>query len=370
MSAAVHGRSLPHADSGASPLLSGSLHTVRDGIIGSWDGKPTAPCDVEALRMEHGHRYLRQIGMPAQAAILEAHLISAVGVGGGEGEPSLFIRSSVENADKPGAAKTPPTYVNEVITSLKRPSMQYFASDLQWVRAYADLRSDRIGEIHMQLDDLLSYFGTLSHLDNGRRKYTLMMLDSVRRFAIHIERQMKFLCRAPRPNEFAMQVQPIIQTPDHSSYPSGHAIESFAIATVLYRLSSGNGAQAGIDGNAFPFRLAHRIAVNRTVAGVHFPADSEAGAWVGCYIGELFHRFAMGGDLACGGMPEATYEFDEDGNICTGEGDFPMTKDFLLSRMSKLATDHTVTVPRIDVAAALWSQAQSEWPTTTHQGEG
>lgn len=70
----------------------------------------------------------------------------------------------------------------------------------------------------------------------------------------------------------------MIQIPDHSTYPSGHAMEAFAIATVLHCLSTGNGPRHGVKEQALPFRLAHRIAVNRTVAGVHFPVDSLAGA--------------------------------------------------------------------------------------------
>ena len=41
---------------------------------------------------------------------------------------------------------------------------------------------------------------------------------------------------------------------------------------------------SGLD---LPFKVAARIAENRTVAGVHFPVDSLAGAVMGIAIGEL-----------------------------------------------------------------------------------
>ena len=37
-------------------------------------------------------------------------------------------------------------------------------------------------------------------------------------------------------------------------------------------------------------RLASRVAVNRTVAGVHFPVDSAAGCFLGLTLGEYFCR--------------------------------------------------------------------------------
>ena len=106
---------------------------------------------------------------------------------------------------------------------------------------------------------------------------------------------MKFFCRAARPVDLAAQVQPMIQTPDHSSFPSGHAAEAFAIATVLHHLAAGRRPDQGAAAEALPFKLAHRIATNRTVAGVHFPVDSLAGALLGCRIGALM--ILLGGGL-------------------------------------------------------------------------
>jgi membrane-associated phospholipid phosphatase len=324
-------------------LLSESLNTARDGITGFWTGEKTVPHSLQDLRLPRDETYLDKIGMPGQAAVVESKLASKISVVGPEGEATL----------KCGGA---------AITKISRPSPEFFEADLDWVRAYSDLRSDRLTEIHMQLDDLLSYFGALSYLDEGRRRYTLMMLDIARRLAIHVERQMKYYCRAPRPIDFATEVQPIIQTPDHSSYPSGHATEAFAIATVFHRLSTGQGPSEGITGTALPFKLAHRIAANRTVAGVHFPIDSQAGAWVGCYVGELLCNFAAGGKLLCGDMPEASFILDDQNQVATDEEGRPKTRDFLLSTMPKLAVDRDVTIERCATTAALWTKANAEWP--------
>lgn len=90
--------------------------------------------------------------------------------------------------------------------------------------------------------------------------------------------------------DLAIEVQPMIQTPDHSSYPSGHACEAFAVASVLCRMM-GAEPLAVLKDPKEPrhtlFRLAARIAENRTVAGVHFPMDNLAGAMLGIVLGEL-----------------------------------------------------------------------------------
>jgi len=70
--------------------------------------------------------------------------------------------------------------------------------------------------------------------------------------------------------------------------PSGHATEAHIVAQVLWRL-----ALAADDTKDDTdiwleqlMRQAARIAVNRTVAGVHFPVDSAAGQLLGLTLGE------------------------------------------------------------------------------------
>ncbi|MCH2093547.1 MAG: phosphatase PAP2 family protein [Rhodobacteraceae bacterium] len=288
----------------------------------------TAVSDVAGLAMPKDDEYLGQVKTPYQALILDTFLRSSVRFDGADGWCELQTSAGL------------------AITRLERPkSLDFFAKQLDWLRAYADLREDRLGEIHMQLDDMLSFFGSQVYLDNGRRAYSLMLLNAARSFAIHVETPMKYFCRVPRPVDFAMQVQPIIQTPDHSSFPSGHATEAFAIATVLHRLSSGQGAAHGVENMALPFRLAHRIAANRTVAGVHFPADSRVGAYIGCVVGDLIYALATGTDLVTGNANAGA------------SGD-----DFLLSNFSAERDGTALAVAKLDVLSALWSRAASEWP--------
>lgn len=338
-----------HADSPASPLLSGSLVAVRDAITGHWKGNRTVIPNARDLQDNLEESYFDKVRLPYQELILECMLKGRISVAGDYGSATLV-------AD------------GKAITKIERPDPEYFEESLYWIRAYADLRDDRVGEIHMQLDDMLSFFGALAHLDLGRRKYTLMLLDVARSLAIHVETPMKFFCPAVRPNEYAMEVQPMIQTPDHSTYPSGHAMEAFAIATVLHRLSSGKGPAKGIKSRALPFRLAHRIAVNRTVAGVHFPVDSLAGAWVGCFVGELIHAFAITGAIHTNDLPKPELERKKQDNEavpCHDKPEWERPDDFQLPGfLSYFAepswTRHTIE--KIGVAQEIWRRARKEWP--------
>jgi len=180
------------------------------------------------------------------------------------------------------------------ICSIHRPADEVFKEQLVWLRNYGDLRVDRIGEITIQTDDIMPFFGAAALLNNSRRKNTVDLLRLAQSVAIHLEMQIKHFCWAPRPIDFAIEVQPIIQTPDHSSFPSGHATEAFTIATILNRLENAKSAKHGVNERNMYYRIAHRIAVNRTIAGVHFPVDSAAGAVLGCMIGDAIISLATG----------------------------------------------------------------------------
>ncbi|WP_306113972.1 MULTISPECIES: phosphatase PAP2 family protein [unclassified Roseovarius] len=244
---------------------------THDATVGYWDGvsdvtQPAFPASVGDLDYLSPARRMQ---------VTFGELLSHFRVLGKDGVAEVHLRGA-------GAP----------IAKIVRPSPAEFKQQLVYLRSYADLRIDRNPEINVQTSDILSFFGSLAMLNASRRKHTLELLQLTQSLCVSIEMQVKHYCRAPRPIDWTHKVQPVIQTPDHSAFPSGHATESFAIATVLSALDTGKGQ---VDVNHPAFLLAHRIAANRVVAGVHFPVDSAAGAFLGCQIGDVINRMAAGG---------------------------------------------------------------------------
>ncbi len=72
-----------------------------------------------------------------------------------------------------------------------------------------------------------------------------------------------------RPDQIIEGIDPVIDTPFHASYPSGHAAQAYFIALVLSDLNpemQNNYRDAAVN-----------IGQLREIAGVHFPTDTAAG---------------------------------------------------------------------------------------------
>ncbi|MEM9970089.1 MAG: phosphatase PAP2 family protein [Pseudomonadota bacterium] len=317
-------------------MLSSALISTHDGVVGYWDGSPLrnpAPLGKNDADISY-------LGNDVRGDLLDSLLTPDYVITGSDGSATMKARGA------------------DVVT-LNRPSAAVFRQQLATVRAYSDLRDDRLSEILEQTEDLLSFFGAVGYLDTERHGKTLELLAAVIRLAVHVEMPFKHYCRQPRPIDYAPQVQPMIQTPDHSSYPSGHATEVFAAATVMARLMTGLGPKEALTSNGntasiaqMPFKVAHRIASNRSVAGVHFPADSAAGAVIGCVLGEAVHRGASGNDTA---PAKVTVNFTEQSDT---EPPFDLTLGWL---SGQLADDAPLGTPVTDVVGTYWAKAREEW---------
>jgi hypothetical protein len=143
----------------------------------------------------------------------------------------------------------------------------------------------------------------------------------------------------------------MILTPGHGSLPSGHATEAFMTARVLEALLAPAGDSLLHDQL---MRQAARIAINRQIAGVHFPVDSAAGQVLGLALGDYFVACCKGGVEVRRRRFDGT-AFKGDRNFVWGEieQDKPAHFDF----------GSTVLTPgMLPGLHWLWEEAKGEWP--------
>jgi undecaprenyl-diphosphatase len=81
-----------------------------------------------------------------------------------------------------------------------------------------------------------------------------------------------------RPFEAEGIMELLIPPPGGFSFPSGHAISSFGVATTLWRNNSKMGRWA--------FLMASLIAFSRLYLYVHYPTDVLAGLFLGFFCGQ------------------------------------------------------------------------------------
>lgn len=89
----------------------------------------------------------------------------------------------------------------------------------------------------------------------------------------------KFLWNIARPNQVNRNLVTVLCTPNHPSYPSGHAVIAGCAEVVLSYFFRGERKQLNI--------LAVECANSRLYAGVHYPIDNWEGLKLGKQIGEI-----------------------------------------------------------------------------------
>jgi hypothetical protein len=270
---------------------------------------------------------------------------------------------------KPTGNKPPKTRYTRLI-NVSRPSVQVFEKQLTYLNQYAALRPDRAQEILIQVGAAMDYFLPIIGLHPERGKWTAELMSAAQRLAFVVEMRIKNGLACRRPDEYSPQVQPMIQTPAHGTLPSGHSTESFTVAMVLVRLMKAAAAKSG-GGVLAPMplmgiqlmRQAARIAINRTVAGVHFPVDSTTGAVIGLTLGRYL------ADRCEGKRSYRSWRFDGTAFPEEGETDFDWQALYDVAGDTFKPTPYTkqpVDRPfgkdvHSPILAHLWDKALAEW---------
>lgn len=248
------------------------------------------------------------------------------------------------------------------IWQVTRPSQTTITTQSGLVRNYIDQRPDRSAEIMSQLGGFGAYFGIILGLSGARNIKTYELLDVVQGLAGFAAMLPKHMLACRRPDEIDARILPLIGTPGHGSFPSAHASQAFAMATVLAALIRSVPQHfADTDKRVdLLYRQAHRIAVNRTVAGVHFPMDSHAGALLGLQVGRALVGLMSGKTTL---RPAEIYDPNTD-----VAADF-IYKGFAATAIDAVGTPQTDIEPN-DLFAWFWTQARAEFGGLTAAARG
>ncbi|MEM1046617.1 MAG: phosphatase PAP2 family protein [Pseudomonadota bacterium] len=323
------------------------LLTARDGVVGPWQGAVAPP-----VRPPAAPENLRAYPDWCRQVALSNEILSRLTYSFEPADGMAMVH--LLDFSRPGQISSAP------LVQLIAPDPEDFVVQTRIVHDYADLRPDRMGEISDQVEGTLDYFARLLPFDMARMPLTMNLLGLAQDCALHAAQHCKHLLACRRPDAFSAQIQPMIPTPGHSALPSGHATEAFTIAETLRRLVPGEFSAEGLDQKLM--QMAARIAVNRTVAGVHFPADSFAGAMLGFAVADVIARRA--------GQPEDILPVLFDGRGI-GHADFHMARVWRDGARQDFATDDGAEITRFgrDAIATdtsgllrwLWSEAVQEW---------
>ncbi|MCJ2016902.1 phosphatase PAP2 family protein [Methylobacterium sp. E-065] len=142
--------------------------------------------------------------------------------------------------------------------------------ELEMLIAFArDKRASRTQEILDQDPGPPPYFAHMLMLSGSSHPNTLRLIDMADRVGLMIAMYFKAIFNRARPQQVFPALLPLVNSPPHPSFPSGHSLESHMIALALTDVTPA-------DGPAL-ISLANRIGENREIAGVHWPSDTNAG---------------------------------------------------------------------------------------------
>jgi hypothetical protein len=228
-----------------------------------------------------------------------------------------------------------------------------------------------------------AYWASIVYLSAARTPKTLELLDTVVRFAIAVEMRFKHALACSRAIDYSPQVQPDIPTPGHGSLPSGHSTQAYIIAYVMWEFfrtvrqaAPQTPSGALTDSTTLQTQLlaqARRVALNRTIAGVHFPVDSAAGHVLGTTLAGYFvHRCKV--DPATRGTYtprtfqgekyDGDQDFDPNEPLTAADAGIPTpvsATTTVLSHPHILIHAEEATGTGSKILAWMWNQAINEW---------
>lgn len=265
--------------------IADALIRTRNGVVDSWN---ETEAEFPHLKLDDPANMERWDPL-VRASIFDFEIYSRLHFSD-DGEDTATISHHYPDGDG--------TFRCRDLVELTRPPEATFRSQLKLLNKYAELRADRTPEILLPLGLPIAFLSSVTLLHPERTRWTLELLTAALRLAHFVAQRMKHALACRRPSELSSQVQPMIRVPSHGSLPSGHATEAFAVSAVLCELLRASHPMPARNESLRQeqiMRLANRITINRTIAGVHFPVDSVAGAMLGLTLGHYLAARAGAG---------------------------------------------------------------------------
>jgi len=346
-----------------------ALIAQREGIAGSFNSMGTAWNSAPLSGASPGQ--LARLDPRLRRFLFESELLSSLYFASDATLPVGWatLWSFTENGTATGTVRPAGTWSQFLSMQPPNPGIlngsMPVPNQLSLVAGYADLRTDRAREIVAQMSPQYAFWASVVPLNATRHRYTLELVGLALRLAKYVEMNFKNAMSVRRPNEYSPQIQPMIQTPTHASLPSGHSTETHAVAGVLFAVAQAAGAPpAAIQQLREQLTMqAARIAINRTVAGLHYPIDSMAGQFLGLAIAQYIVARALP-------APQNVEAWTFDGANYPAGQDFSGTEIFNRATGQRVGTPYHVRLPgpgsAFQVRPApglnwLWNQAVPEW---------
>ena len=251
------------------------------------------------------------------------------------------------------------------VLTIERPSRAVFNEQIKQVVAHArnDGRRHRAPEILTQVLPQVPYWNSVVPLSPWRNRHTFELIGIALHFAMQVCHNIKHAFAVPRPNELSVHVQPILQTPGWSAFPSGHATEAFMFARLMRGLlhqSTDSGVHTALQ------KQAKSIADNRVFAGLHYPVDSVAGQVLGETLAEYVISLCTEGTNAQKWRPRT---FKSHTDELKGIDFEPLEATMDENQGHWLVVDPATRGAHSEVLKYLWDKARTEWNDVGFEAE-
>ena len=198
-----------------------------------------------------------------------------------------FSSLGVTTLGAEGVAARPSVLLSETAVRglrLPMPPSDPSADELAWMMGLKSLRSDAVfkAEIEAQAESTeAAVWPVESVITGGEDPAGIDFVRMLRQLVLSNLAGPLFAYKLQfgraRPGEVDPRIAPLFSDPNdwrnprHPSYPSAHAAQAYALAFLFGALTTDDALKATL------MAAATRVAVNREIAGLHYPSDSEAG---------------------------------------------------------------------------------------------